>query len=302
MRPVRLLVPLAFAFALGGCATAGDTTRVTLPVTQTAIAHVASGAGADDNLNAVLWMQTSAEYDAAALSVYRAAAARLDDALADPGWDALEPGDRAAAAAFSSLPPAVIMDVDETVLDNSPYQARLVRDGRAFDEATWAGWVDERAARAVPGVAEFTRAAAARGVTVIYLSNRTEEAQAATLANLRALGLPVADESVFLGKGTTGCEQAGSDKDCRRRQVAARYRVLMQFGDQLGDFVAVADDTPESRQALVDRHARWFGERWWMLPNPTYGDWEPAVFGNDWGLPAAERRAAKRAALDAGAR
>lgn len=302
MRPVRLLVPLAFAFALGACATAGDTTRVTLPVTQTAIAHVDSRTGADDNLNAVLWMQASAEYDAAALSLYRAAAARLDDALADPRWDALEPGDRADAPSFAGLPPAVIMDVDETVLDNSPYQARLVLEGRAFDEASWAGWVDERAARGVPGVAEFTRAAASRGVTVVYLSNRTEQAQAATLANLRALGLPVADESVFLGKGTLGCEQAGSDKDCRRRQVAARYRVLMQFGDQLGDFVAVRDDAPASRQALVDRHAGWFGERWWMLPNPTYGDWEPAVFGNDWGLPAAGRRAAKRAALDAGGR
>ena len=99
----------------------------------------------------------------------------------------------------------------------------------------------------------------------------------------RAVGLPVKDASVFLGKGTAGCESAGSAKDCRRRLVAADYRVLMQFGDQLGDFVAVHADTPAARQALVERHAGWFGERWWMLPNPTYGDWVPA---------------AKRAALD----
>jgi acid phosphatase len=302
MRPARLAVPLALVLALGACATQREATQVTLPVTQTAIAHVPATPGADDNLNAVLWIQSSAEYEAAARSLYNAATARLDEALADPRWDALAAGERDNAAALATLPPAVIMDVDETVLDNSPYQARLVRDGGAYDAGTWAAWVDERAARAVPGVAAFARAAAARGVTIVYLTNRTEQMQDATLDNLRALGLPVAGESVFLGKGTAGCEQAGSDKDCRRRQVAARYRVLMQFGDQLGDFVAVADEAPAARQALVDRHGGWFGERWWMLPNPTYGDWEPALFGNDWSLPAERRRAAKRAALDAGGR
>ena len=300
MRPARLL-PLVLALVLGACAAQRESTKVTLPVTQTAIAHLPATAGADDNLNAVLWTQSSAEYDAAARSLYRAAADRLDEALADPAWDALVPAERDAAAALAGLPPAVIMDVDETVLDNSPYQARLVRQGGTYDEASWAEWVEERAARPVPGVAGFARAAAARGITVVYLSNRTEASEAATLDNLRALGLPVAGGDAFLGKGSAGCEHAGSDKDCRRRQVAARYRVLMQFGDQLGDFVAVPDGPPAARQALVDRHAGWFGERWWMLPNPTYGDWEPALFGHDWDLPPAARRAAKRAALDTGA-
>ncbi|HET8819494.1 MAG TPA: HAD family acid phosphatase, partial [Xanthomonadaceae bacterium] len=92
--------------------------------------------------------------------------------------------------------------------------------------------------------------------------------------------------------------QAGSDKDCRRRQVAERFRVLMLVGDQLGDFVEPAPDTPAARQAVVERHDGWFGERWWMLPNPTYGGWEPALFGNDWQLAPGERRAAKRAALE----
>ena len=308
MRPAArsASLALALALALGGCATVeetrSDAVRVPLPVTQTAVAHVGAATGADDNLNAVLWVQSSAEYDAAALTVYNAATARLDEALADPAWDALAPGERAAAPAAAGLPPAVIMDVDETVLDNSPYQARLVRDAGAYDEATWAAWVEERAARAVPGVRGFARAAAERGITIVYLSNRTEALQDATLDNLRALGLPVADDSVFLGKGTAGCERAGSDKDCRRALVAQRYRVLMQFGDQLGDFVAVEAGTPAARAALAERHAGWFGERWWMLPNPTYGDWEPALFGNDRALPAKARRAAKRAALDTAGR
>ena len=283
MRRHAIAIAFLTAFVLAGCATPHETVRVPLPVTQTAVAHVDSPAGADDNLNAVLWVQASAEYDAAALSAYHAAAARLDAALADPSWDALAPGERDDAGVLATLPPAVILDVDETVLDNSPYQARLVRRGTQYDEATWASWVDERVARPVPGVLDFARAATARGITLVYLSNRTETLQDATLDNLRAVGLPVKDASVFLGKGTPGCESAGSAKDCRRRLVAADYRVLMQFGDQLGDFVAVHDDTPAARQALVERHAGWFGDRWWMLPNPTYGDWVPA---------------AKRAALD----
>ena len=294
MRRHAIAIAFLSAFVLAGCATPHETVRVPLPVTQTAVAHVDTPSGADDNLNAVLWVQASAEYDATALSVYNAAAARLDAALAE--------GERHDAAPLGTLPPAVILDVDETVLDNSPYQARLVRDGGAYDGATWAAWVDERASRAVPGVAGFLREARERGITVVYLTNRTHAMQEATLDNLRALGLPADDGTRFLGKGAPGCEQAGSDKACRRAQVAAGYRVLMLVGDQLGDFVEPAADTPAARQALVDRHAGWFGDRWWMLPNPTYGDWEPAVFGNDWGLPAEARRAAKRAALDTGGR
>src|SRR3546814_3292729 len=85
--------------------------------------------------------------------------------------------------------------------------------------------------------------------------------------------MPVANDDVFLGLGTVvpGCEQDGSEKNCRRRLAGQEYRVLMQFGDQLGDFVEVADNTPAARAALLDEYGDWFGERWWMLPNPTYG-------------------------------
>ncbi|MBB1088788.1 5'-nucleotidase, lipoprotein e(P4) family [Lysobacter sp. SG-8] len=267
------------------------------PPSQSAPAG-AVDAPADDNLNAVLWVQASAEYRALTTQTYKAAADHLDAALAEAHWDALVPEERANAG--TGLKPAVIMDVDETVLDNAPYQARLVRDGASYDEVSWAAWVAEKQAEAVPGVVDFARAAAAKGVTVIYLSNRAEHLQEATLANLRAVGLPVADESVFLGLGThvEGCEQNGSEKACRRQLAGREYRVLMQFGDQLGDFVEISDNSPSGRAALLDEYGDWFGERWWMLPNPTYGSWEPAVFNNDWGQPAAERRRAKRAALD----
>ncbi len=271
-----------------------------LPPASTDASSVPSapGTAADDNLNAVAWVQTSVEYRALAEQTFRAAAERLDAALQAPHWDALVPDERGNEAL--GLKPAVILDVDETVLDNSPYQARLIRDGGEYDEAGWAQWVAEKKARPVPGVLDFARAATARGVTLLYISNRAVHLKEATLANLREAGLPVADDSVFLGLGTVveGCEQHGSEKNCRRRLAGRGYRVLMQFGDQVGDFVQVVANTRQDRDVLYDEYADWFGDRWFMLPNPTYGSWEPALFGNDWAQPREARRQAKRDALE----
>jgi len=292
---VLTLTVLAGVLALSACKHLDDSAG-TAPAAPVAIATASSGA--HDNLNAVLWVQASAEYRAVSRTVYRAAADKLDLALKESNWDALVPDER--ANVVSGLKPAVIMDIDETVLDNSPYQARLVRDGAEYNDVTWAAWVAEKNARPVPGVVDFAKAATARGVTILYISNRAQHLQEATLANLRSAGLPVADDSVFLGLGTfvEGCEQHGSEKNCRRQLAGRKYRVLMQFGDQLGDFVQVVANTPESRAQLQEEYVDWFGERWWMLPNPTYGSWEPALFNNAWGQPREARRASKRAALD----
>jgi len=254
--------------------------------------------GTHDNLNAVAWVQTSVEYRAITTQTFRAAADHLDVALREKHWDALVPSERDNAA--TGLKPAVVMDVDETVLDNSPYQARLIRDGKEYDEISWDQWVAEKKAKPLPGVVDFAKAAAAKGVTILYISNRAVHLKEATLANLRDAGLPVADDSVFLGLGTVleGCEQNGSEKNCRRRLAGQQYRVLMQFGDQIGDFVQVETNTRDGRQALFDEYDDWFGERWWMLPNPTYGSWEPALFNNAWDQPPAARTQAKRDALD----
>ncbi|WP_425607189.1 5'-nucleotidase, lipoprotein e(P4) family [Pseudoxanthomonas mexicana] len=268
------------------------------PAAPAAIATQAKPTGTHDNLNAVAWVQTSVEYRAITTQTFRAAADHLDAALKEKHWDALVPDERGNAAI--GLKPAVVMDVDETVLDNSPYQARLIRDGKEYDEISWDQWVAEKKAKPLPGVVDFAKAAAEKGVTILYISNRAVHLKEATLANLREAGLPVADDSVFLGLGTLleGCEQNGSEKNCRRRLAGQKYRVLMQFGDQIGDFVQVEANTREGRQALFDEYDDWFGERWWMLPNPTYGSWEPALFNNAWDQPAAARTQAKRDALD----
>ena len=254
---------------------------------------------ANDNLNAVAWTQTSIEHELIYRQAYRDAGERLDQALADPDWDALSREDRKTSS-VRGLKPAVILDVDETVLDNSPYQARLVINGGSYDEATWAAWCREEAAHALPGAVDFTRAADSKGVTVFYLSNRAVELNDATLANLTSVGFPIkSGEKVFLGLGTAvdGCKRQGSEKGCRRQLIARNYRVLMQIGDQIGDFVDVSSNTLAGRKAAVEPYLNWVGERWFVLPNPTYGSWEPALFNNAWGQPADVRRQAKREAL-----
>ena len=286
MRPTWSL--LFLALALTGCHR--DAVRDAAP--HESIASVP----ADDNLNAVAWMQTSAEYRANSLQTYRAAIRELDRAIKDRDWDALAPSERANPA--RGLPPAVVFDVDETVLDNSPYQARLVVAGTEYSEPEWDNWVREQKATAVPGVLEFAKAAQKRGVALFFISNRAVHLKDATIANLRSVGLDVRDDS-FLGLGTVvpDCEQQGSDKNCRRQLIGRKYRVLMQFGDQLGDFVELAPNTVANRDTVLEAHRDWIGERWWVLANPTYGSWEPALFDNNYRQPRDVRREAKREAL-----
>ena len=313
MRSTLLTIPL-LALALCACkpasytAPSGESLSASpeeaaktagMPVARSDARDDVHEAGRDDNLNAVLWVQTSVEYGALTTGVFRAAADHLDTALAEQHWDALVPDERDNAGKTAALKPAVIMDVDETVLDNSPFQARLIRDNGEYSDPKWDLWVAEKKAKAVPGVVEFARAASAKGITILYLSNRAVHLKGATIANLRAVGMPIAHDDVFLGLGTVlpGCEQNGSEKKCRRRLAGQHYRVLMQFGDQIGDFTEVVANTPQGRSQLVQEYGDWFGERWWMLPNPTYGSWEPALFNNDWARSREARREAKRTAL-----
>ncbi|HEX6097591.1 MAG TPA: HAD family acid phosphatase [Thermoanaerobaculia bacterium] len=212
---------LALTLVLTGCAT-----RPCLPL-----------------LNPTLWTQSSAEYRAAALQTYTAARNALDDALATP----------------SSRPRAVILDLDETALDNSRFAARMLAEGKPFSFGSdWSAWVAESAADAIPGAQEFLAYARSRGVTPVYITNRTTDMEAATRANLQKLGFPLAADTLLLRApdGTT-------DKTARRDSVAARYDVLLLLGDDVNDF------TP---RATLTAGAPW-GTRWFMLPNAIYGSW-----------------------------
>lgn len=241
-----------------------------------------------ENLNAVLWMQTALEYEALAVQAYRLAQLQLDAALADPAWTAAieQQGDA------SKLPPAVIVDVDETVLDNSYYQARMIRDNTAYATATWDPWVEEARATAIPGAVAFAQYAAQKGVTIFYVTNRTANLEAATRKNLAAEKFPLlADVDTVLVRGERP-EWSASAKGPRRAFVARNYRILMLIGDDLGDFVVDASGTPAERRARGEAQSEWWGRRWIMLPNPTYGSWERAVLGS-----APDPIAARRAGL-----
>jgi 5'-nucleotidase (lipoprotein e(P4) family) len=287
---------LAAALVLSGCAATPHAPVAAAPTAVApAAAPVAAGPAADDNLNAVAWSQNASEHDFIYLQTFRDAQEKLLKAKQDPNWDALPKDDRAEHPSLKGLKPAVILDIDETVLDNSPYQARLIRAGSEFNEADWAAWCKEAIARPMPGALAFTTFAAEHGIAVIYISNRAKDLDEATLANLRSAGFPVAGKESFLGLGTfvEGCEQAGSEKGCRRQLVGKNYRVLMQFGDQIGDFANILGNTAEGRAKAMAPYTAWIGERWFVLPNPTYGSWEPALFDNDFSLPREERRQKK---------
>ncbi len=286
-RHLRIPLVACAVLALAGCA-------AIRPPAQSPTRAPAANPPTDDRLDALLWAQNAAEHDLVYLEIYRDAQSKLLRALHDRNWDALPREDRSGPA--RQLKPAIILDIDETVLDNSPYEARLIREHRAFDEAGWRKWCEEAAARPLPGALALTRFAAAHGIDVYYLSNRDRSLDAVTLKNLRDAGFPVTTANAFLGAGTPvpGCTQVhAADKTCRRRLIGRTHRVLMQFGDQLGDFVSLGDGSLAARGAAIGPYRNWIGERWFVLPNPMYGSWESALYGNDRALTPDQQRARK---------
>jgi acid phosphatase len=208
-------------------------------------------------VNAAAWMQSAAEYRASAMQTYAEARRALDDAL----------------AISDGKPAAVILDLDETSLDNTPFEARMVHSRRTYDADAWKQWVSESAAGATPAAAEFLTYARSRGVTLFYITNRKADEKEATRRNLEKLGYPVTDETLLTRVDT-------SDKGPRRDSVASRYRVLLLLGDDLNDFVSAAGKSRAERDALARDNAAKWGTSWFILPNPMYGSWESTIAGN----------------------
>lgn len=231
-------------------------------------------------LNSVLWMQTAAERRALTRQTYRQGERLLDVALEDTTWTAAtEQTDDP-----SELPPAVILDVDETVLDNSSFEAQLIMEDTVFETEAWHAWCRLEEALPIPGAVEFTRYAAERGVTVMYLTNRRHEVEEATRRNLEKHGFPLEPEEDTLYTRGEREEWDVSDKSGRRAEIASRYRILLLFGDDLNDFVSGSRDSLEARNALVEEYEDYWGSRWLVLPNPAYGGWEGALTEFDYGL------------------
>jgi len=237
-------------------------------------------------LQATLWVQNAAEYDALTLMAYQSASSKLETALADKEWTAsLEQNN----VDVTSLSPAIILDIDETILDNSPFQARMIAKNSAYNATEWEKWVLESNADPVSGAVAFTNLAASKGITIIYLSNREAATEKATRQNLINLGFPISENTdVVLLKGEK--ENWTSSKIERRKFVAKTYRVLMLFGDDFNDFLAAKNITEAERDALLQRYKSNFSEKWFIMPNPIYGSWNDAIFNFERGLSVEEKR------------
>lgn len=231
---------------------------------------------ADDRVQAAVWMHNAAEYEYICESVYQTARPALIKALENTGTTASIEQEK--MGNYEELPPAIVLDLDETVIDNGPFQGHIVKHGKNFNPDTWKEWSVLKDAKPLAGAVEFLQFARDNGVTPIYVSNRIGGEKADTIENLKAIGIP-ADENVVFLKYENGHPDWTSDKASRREYVARRYRILLLFGDDLNDFVTVKGMSSKERFAASEGYRDNFGKKWFILPNPSYGSWEPAVFG-----------------------
>jgi 5'-nucleotidase (lipoprotein e(P4) family) len=247
----------------------------------------------NDNLNAVLWDQTSVEAKANALGAYALGTLRLDQALADKAWTAA-PAEQ--TGAFQDKPAAVVLDVDDTILNTSLYQAWNVTAGTSFSGESWTKYVQAKVDSAIPGAIAFTQYAASKGVKVFYVTNRTKEEEGPTVELMKSLGFPMGDNvDTFL----SAKEQPdwGSAKGTRRAFIAKDYRILLLFGDNLGDFTDSYKGTLADRQAVYEASMAHWGHDWIAIANPTYGSFESTPYKGDYKLSADEQRRLKLEAI-----
>ena len=245
--------------------------------TNTSFADEIDNSYQKQSLLAVLFKRTSAEYKANTFQIYTSAKNNIDKALADKSWTAL----KNQLKDYQNLPPAIILDIDETVLDNSEHQVRSIKNGTNYPIG-WKEWVSEESAGALPGVKEFLSYANTKGIKIFYVTNRTHDLEEYTRNNIKSLGLPFDnDMDVLLMKNEKGW---GSDKTSRRDLIRKDFRVIQIFGDQLDDFIPLKESAKSmnERKILIDKYADMWGVKWYMLINPMYGEWEEALYEHCW--------------------
>lgn len=229
---------------------------------STKTASSKSGSVQVDRLNkeaAVLWQQTSAEYDALCYQAFNLAKYRIDE------MKERQPKRKM----------FIIMDLDETVLDNSPYNGYLVKNNKEFEKESWDRWVRLAKAELVPGALDFIRYAESKGIKIYYISNRSVENINYTFQNLTQKGINVSQEQLILDNG--------SSKDQRRQLISSESEAVMLIGDNLADFLGMF----EEEMGYVDRKNEGqrfqvqYGDYFIVLPNPMYGGWEKALKYND---------------------
>jgi 5'-nucleotidase (lipoprotein e(P4) family) len=232
---------------------------------------------ADGKLWSSLFQQKAAEYKALCLQAYAIARLRLDEALKSP----------------SAKPKAIVTDIDETFLDNSPYSVHQALQGKDYDGASWTDWTSRGMADTLPGALSFFNYAAANHVEVFYITNRKQAEKQGTSQNLQRYHFPFADDQHLILRKDV------SSKEPRRQQIASAYDIVLLLGDNLADFSPLFDSpkTTEERAAAVQQLAGEFGKRFIVLPNANYGRWEEAVYGNNFNLTPVQKDSAIKSNL-----
>lgn len=231
----------------------------------------------NESLNAILWQQTSAEYRALCYQAYNSA---LDEV-------------KAAAKIFTSndKPLAIILDCDETVLDNSRADAAII-DREDISVGINAQWFKAGEAGAMPGAKEFLDSVDSLGVRIFYVTNRGESTRADTMRNMKALEFPQVDDAHVILKSDE------SSKDSRFSRIAASYDVVVYLGDSAHDFpMGIYYKGKDERNAITDANKSLFGRKYIVLPNPVYGLWMWSIADGYDKMSPAEQHKAKTDAL-----
>ncbi|WP_413302373.1 5'-nucleotidase, lipoprotein e(P4) family [Bacillus sp. 1P10SD] len=217
----------------------------------------------EQNTMSVLWFQKSGEAKALYYQGYNLGKLRLDEYLSKK-------------KNRTNLKPAIVLDIDETILDNSPYLASYAvsGNGNPFD---WSKWFDRAEDKPLPGALEFLNYADSKGIEIYYITNRFEAQKKATINNLQKVGAPQADgEHVLL------LQPGEKGKESRRKYVAKTHDIVLLFGDNLGDFSEFEGLSVTERIKKTEKYKDSWGSKFIMLPNPMYGDWEEAIYNYDY--------------------
>ncbi len=232
----------------------------------------------EQSVLALVWMQSSAEYRELCYQAYN-----LADMLVEKSIAAAKPGDK---------PLAIIADLDETLLDNSAYDAGFIGHNDAFSDKTWTQWEIAAQAAAMPGAADYLNDVRKKRVEIFYVTNRDQVGLEGTIKNLKALGYPSADTShVLVSTGS-------SDKQGRFDLVTKDYNVVVYMGDNANDLpIGTWHKSMKDRNAIVDQNRSKFGTLFVALPNPSYGDWEGALASGYYGMTPQEKNEARKSVL-----
>ncbi|HAN18323.1 MAG TPA: 5'-nucleotidase, lipoprotein e(P4) family [Bacteroidales bacterium] len=231
----------------------------------------------DHLIMSVLWYQQSAEMKALYYQGFNLAKFKLNEKVVNSGTETKK---------------AVVVDIDETMLDNSPTEAKCIETGESFTNENWIKWTSRAQAKALPGAVEFSKYAESMGVDVFYISNRSLDEHENTLKNLQSEGFAFADSNHLLLKETD------SSKKSRREKVSENYEIIILIGDNLGDFSEIFDKRNQNNGFdLVEQYKNDFGDRFIVLPNPMYGAWEKPIYEFKRDLPEQEKYKLRKSKL-----